>query len=56
MYVCRKIRLCSYLLSKGFKYEREDIDVRNPERKVWLFKDSEQLRTAIEDYYSLIPS
>lgn len=56
MYVCRKIRLCSYLLKKGFRYEKEDIDVKNPSRKVWLFESSSELREAIEEYYSLIPS
>lgn len=56
MYVCRKIRLCSFLLNKGFKYERIDIDVNNPNRKVWLFKDSKELRDAIEEYYSFTKS
>lgn len=52
MYVCRKIRLCSYLLSKGFQYIREDIDLKEPTRKVWLFKDNKDLRDAIDDYYN----
>ena len=56
MYVCRKIRLCSYLLNHGFMYEKEDIDIKNPSRKVWLFKDLKELRNIIEEYYSLIPT
>ena len=52
MYVCRKIRLCSYLLSKGFQYEVETTDIKDPSRKVWLFKDSSELRKSIEDYYN----
>lgn len=51
LYVCIKMRLCSYLLSKGFEYVREDINLNNPKLKIWLFKDSEELRKAINGYY-----
>ena len=54
-YVCRKIRLCAYLLEKGFMYEKETVDITNPKYKVWLFKDGNEIRNAIEDYYSSIP-
>lgn len=50
-YVCRKIRLCSYLLSHGFTYEREDINIKDPSKKVWLFRDSKELRNTVENYY-----
>ena len=56
MYVCRKIRLCSFLLKKGFEYEIEREDRNNSERKVWLFRSSPELYNAIEEYYSLIKS
>ena len=56
MYVCSKIRLCSFLLKKGFKYETEREDRNNSNRKVWLFKSSPELYIAIEEYYSLIPN
>lgn len=56
MYVCRKIRLCSYLLSKGFQYELEREDRYDPSRKVWIFKASPELYNAIEEYYSQIKS
>ena len=56
MYVCRKIRLCSYLLSKGFKYESEREDKYDPNRKVWIFKTYPELYNAIEEYYSQIKS
>lgn len=52
LYVCRKMRLCSYLLNHGFMYEREDVNINNPTKKVWLFKDNDKLRNAIEDYYN----
>lgn len=52
IYVCRKIRLCGYLLDRGFRYLRETTDIKNPERKVWLFKNSEEINKAVEDYYN----
>ena len=55
-YVCRKIRLCTYLLEKGFKYIEEKPNVFIPSRKVWIFEETPALRDAIEEYYSLIPS
>jgi hypothetical protein len=36
-------------------YEKETVDVKNPKYKVWLFKDDNKLRNAIEEYYSSIP-
>lgn len=54
MYVCRKIRLCSFLLKKGFQYEFERADRDNPKRKVWLFKSIPELYIAIDEYYDNI--
>ena len=56
MYVCRKIRLCSFLLKNGFQYESERDDRNTPNRKVWLFRSSPELYNAIEEYYSSIKS
>lgn len=52
VYVCRKIRLCEYLLDHGYRYVKETTDIRNPERKVWIFNDSEDLRNCVESYYN----
>lgn len=52
MYVCRKIRLYFFLREKGFDCEFDRQDVNNPKYKVWVFKDSPELREAIEEYYS----
>ena len=51
MYVCRKIRLCSFLLQKGFQYESEREDREDSKRKVWLFRSTPELYNAIEEYY-----
>lgn len=50
MYVCKTMRLCSYLLSQGFKVKRERIDRENPKYKVWEFEQSPQLWAAITRY------
>ena len=55
MYVCRKMRLCAFLLKKGFEYESTREDRFDPERTVWLFKSSPELHNAVEEYYKTIP-
>lgn len=52
MYVCRRMKLCGYLLKKGFNYEKVVPDKYNERFNCWLFKDSPELRNAIEEYYS----
>lgn len=52
MYVCSKLRLCSYLLSRGFHYISEREDRYNPKFKVWLFEMTPELRAAVNDYYN----
>ncbi len=55
MYVCRKMRLCNYLLQQGFTYIKQCIDKDNPKFNIWLFKNTPELHIAIEEYYSKIP-
>lgn len=55
MYVCRRMKLCGYLLSKGFKYEKVEPDKFNDKYSVWIFKSSPELRLAIEEYYGQKP-
>lgn len=52
MYICRKLRLYVYLTQKGFKCELEREDRDNPRYKVWIYKETPELRLAIEEYYS----
>lgn len=54
MYVCRRMKLCSFLLKKGFQYEKVVQDKYNPNYNCWLFVSSPELRNAIEEYYSEI--
>lgn len=56
LYVCRRIRLLSHLMSKGFKFVKIEQDRNNPEYSVWVFIETPELREAIEEYYSAIPA
>lgn len=51
-YVCRRIKLYDYLTKQGFRplFIRADRD--NPDRNVWIYEDSIELKYAIEDYYN----
>ena len=51
-YVCRRIKLLSFLQDNGFKYIREQKDKDNPRYSVWVFIDSPELRSTIESYYN----
>lgn len=52
-YVCRKIRLYSFLLDNGFKPVQVRPDREQNERLVWIFDDTQSLRDVIEEYYAI---
>ncbi len=52
MYVCKKMRLCEFLLSKGFKYIRTEPNKFRPGYLVWIFPQSPELWLAINEYYT----
>lgn len=51
-YVCRKLKLYSYLIKNGFKIEYSRPDKYDDSRMVWIFKDSPELQEAVTKYYS----
>ena len=51
MYVCRRMKLCGFLLNKGFKYIKVVPDKYNPKYNCWLFDSSPELLNAVEEYY-----
>lgn len=51
-YVCKRLRLCRYLVEQGFNPYKIVPDRDNPRYNVWLFDQSEQLTTAILRYFS----
>ena len=55
MYICRRLRLLTFLQKKGFNYIASMEDKHNPKYFVWLFVDTPELREAIEDYYDQVP-
>lgn len=51
-YVCRKIRILTHLQKDGFQFIKSQRDRNNPNRLVWIFIDSPELRESVERYYS----
>lgn len=54
MYLCRRMKLCGSLLKKGFNYEKIIADKYNPRYNCWLFKNTPELKNAVEEYYAQI--
>ena len=53
-YICKRMRMMSYLVEKGFVYEKTIPDMTNPKFKCWLFRSSTELQKAIDDYFAQI--
>lgn len=53
-YVCKRLRLCRYLLEHGFNPYRIVPDRDNPRYNVYLFDQSPALAAAITDYFTKI--
>lgn len=51
-YVCKRLRLCHFLLMKGFNFDSYRPDKYNPKFLVWIFKNSDKLQQAVSEYYS----
>ena len=50
MYVIKSQSMATYLMSKGFRLIKLQQDRNNPNRNVYLFKDSLELRKVITEY------
>ena len=50
MYVIKSQSMATYVMSKGFRLIKLQQDRNNPNRNVYLFKDSSELRKAITEY------
>lgn len=51
-YVCRRIKLFSYLSERGFKPFRVVPDKTNDRFVVWLFDKTDELLEVVEEYYA----
>lgn len=50
-YTCKRLRLLQYLMERGFTPEATIPDPTNPKYKWWLFNNSCELETALEEYF-----
>lgn len=53
MYLCRRI-IVWILIKKGIYYEKIIADKYNPRYNCWLFKNTPELKNAVEEYYAQI--
>lgn len=49
-YVCKRLRLLNFLKNKGFLPIRTEPDIKNPKYSVWIFKNTEPLLDAIDEF------
>ena len=49
-YVCKTIRLMTYLVKQDIVLKKVVDDRNNPKYKVFLFEDSDKLRKYLEEY------
>ena len=53
-YVCKRLKLYDYLVQHGFKPCEQRADKYNAKYMVWIFNNSEELQTTINEYYNKI--
>lgn len=51
-YICKKMRLLDWLCKHGYQPLREQVDIYDPSRKVWVYKSSPELTQCVTDYYN----
>lgn len=52
VYVCKRLRLLSYLYMRGFIPTAVMPDYENPAYNVWVFQNSPELESAIDEYFA----
>lgn len=50
VYVVKHLRMTTYLMGLGFRLIRTHEDRNNPKFNVFIFKDTKELRQAMQDY------
>lgn len=55
-YVCKRARMCSYLMEHGFQPYQITADRNDPSHEVFLFCSSPDLYKAVMDYIKKCPS
>lgn len=49
--VILSMKLAGYLMQRGFRLIRNAPDRKNPSYDIYLFRDSDMIREAIDEYY-----
>lgn len=52
VYVCKRLKLFSWLTENGFTPFKQVQDDNNPRYMCWLFVNSAQLQKSISEYYA----
>lgn len=52
-YICNRLRLYNYLFKKGIFPKEVREDYLNPLYRVWVYEPTEELRTAVYEYYDM---
>lgn len=51
-YICKRLRLLEYLIKKGFEVKATIPEPQNPKYCNWIFENSDELETALDEYFS----
>lgn len=51
VFCAKKSHLAGWLMMKGFNLKRMDIDEKNPQFNVFIFKNSLNLEKVLEEYF-----
>lgn len=47
---CTRLRLCNYLMDKGFFPYKTELDPKNPKYRIYLFEETPPLTAAVTRY------
>jgi hypothetical protein len=53
LFKCFSIKVKEYLEEKGFKSINERLDLKNPNKKIWLFVNNDKLQEVFTEYKKL---
>ena len=49
-FLCNRLRVLNFLYEKGFRPDREAPDIRNFDKKIWIFPATDKLIDALNEY------
>lgn len=50
-YVCKRLRMCEYLIKQGFKPTATIPDATNPRYNWWLFENTPEFYAEVQKYF-----